>query len=85
MTKDTVRTLNDLALLFSAKPIAVPLILLLIFKLYTLEPATFFYTLGLLLLTTLFVMRWCIHLIAAKKLTFLAIYKEMDKDNHRSS
>ena len=79
MPQDFWRSAQDLLLLFSTRIIAIPLIILLIFKLYTLNPATLIYSLGLLLLTTLFSMRWCIHLIARNKLAFLTIYKEVKK------
>lgn len=76
MSQEFRRSLQDLVLIFSARPIALPLMLLIVVKLYSLNPATLFYALGLLLLSCLFSMRWCIHLIARHKLTFLAIYKE---------
>ena len=76
MPKDFWRSVNDLALLFSARPIAVPLILLLLVKLYTLHPATLIYSLSLLLLTILVSMRWSIHLIARHRLAFLKIFKQ---------
>lgn len=76
MPKEFWQSVNDLALLFSARPIAIPLILLLIVKLYSLNPATLIYTLGLLLLTVLASMRWSIHLIARHRLAFLKILKQ---------
>lgn len=76
MPKGFWLSVNDLALLFTARPIALPLILLLVIKLYLINPTTLVYTLGLLLLSVLVAMRWSIHLIAKQKLSFLKIFKE---------
>ena len=76
MPQEFWRSLQDVALIFSARPIAIPLIILLVVKLYSLNTATLAYTLGLFLLTVLFSMRWCIHLIATNKHAFLTIYRD---------
>ena len=83
MTREFWQSVNDLALLFTARPIAFPLIILLIVKLYTLNPATLVYALGLLLLTVLVSMRWSIHLIAKHKLAFLTVFKEQRKKQNQ--
>ena len=82
MPQEFWRSVQDLALIFSARPIALPLIILIVFKMYSLNPGTLIYALSLLLLTCLFSMRWCIHLIARHKLAFLTIYKETRKKNN---
>jgi len=79
MPREFWRSLQDLVLIFSARTIALPLMALLVFKLYSLNPATLIYSLGLLSLTILFAMRWCIHLIARHKFEFLTIYKDINK------
>lgn len=79
MSKELLRSLNDLALLFSARPIALPLIILLTAKLYTLNSATLVYSLGLVLLTVLATMRWSIHLIAKHKLAFINALRSTNK------
>lgn len=79
--KDFWRSMNDLALLFSARLIAFPLIILLVIKLYFLNPTTLAYSVGLVLLTTLAAMRWSIHLIAKHKLAFLEALRE-EKTKH---
>jgi len=71
------RSVEDLVLIFSARPIALPLMVLLLIKLYSLDPATLVYSVSLLLLSCLFSMRWCIHLIARHKNAFLTIYSEI--------
>ena len=81
MPQEFWRSLQDLALIFSARPIAIPLIFLLIIKLYSLNSSALVYALGLFCLTVLFSMRWCIHLIATNKNAFLTIYREQrEKD-----
>ena len=80
MPQEFWRSAQDLALIFSARPIAIPLMILIVFKLYSLNPSTLVYTIGLLLLSILFSMRWCVHLIARNKLAFLTIYNEMKKN-----
>ena len=77
MPREFWRSVQDLLLIFSARPVALPLMILLVIKLYSLNPATLMYSLGLLLLTCLFSLRWCIHLIARHKLAFLTIYKDV--------
>ncbi len=79
MPQEFLRSVQDLILIFSARPIALPLMVLLVLKLYTLEPATLIYSLGLLLLTVLFSIRWCIHFIARHKNAFLTVYQDMQK------
>ncbi len=69
--------IRDLGLLLSSKVVAVPLILLLLFKLYTLDNSSVFYAVTLVVLTCLGSMRWCIHLIAKNKLEFLGIYRSI--------
>ena len=81
MPQEFWRSVQDLVLIFSARPIALPLMVLLIFKLYSLNPATLLYAIGLLLLTSLFAIRWCVHLIARHKLAFLTIYKQQQLDD----
>ena len=79
MPQEFWRSAQDLALIFSARPIAIPLIVLLLAKLYSLEPATLAYSVGLLLLSILFSMRWCVHLIARHRKAFLTIYSDIHK------
>lgn len=79
MPQEFWRSAQDLVLIFSARPIALPLMVLLVLKLYSLEPGTLIYALGLLLLTVLFSIRWCIHFIARNKNAFLTVYKDMQK------
>ena len=79
MPQEFWRSVQDLVLIFSARPIALPLMGLLVFKLYTLNPSTLIYAVGLLLLTCLFSMRWCLHFIARHKQAFLTIYSEMQQ------
>jgi hypothetical protein len=79
MPQEFWRSIQDLLLIFSARPIALPLIILLVIKLYSLNPGTLIYSLGLVVLACLFSMRWCIHLIARHKLAFLTIYSDIKK------
>lgn len=81
MRSEIWHSLQDLLLIFSTRAIALPLIALLVIKLYSLNPATLIYTVGLLGLTILFSMRWCIHLIARNKLEFLTLYRQTRKQN----
>lgn len=79
MPREFWRSINDLVVMLSARPIALPLIALLLFKLYQLHSAALIYALGLLLLAVVFTMRWCIRLLAAQKLNFLMIKRGEDR------
>lgn len=81
MSSEILRSMQDVGLLFSSRPIAIPLIILIIAKLYFIDPSTIFYSIGLLLLTGIFSMRWCIQLIARNKLEFLTTFKKLKKIN----
>ena len=81
MPQEFLRSLQDVVLIFSARVIALPLMVLLVIKLYSLNPDTLIYSIGLLVLTCLFSMRWCIHLIARNKFAFLTIYNDIRKND----
>ena len=76
MPSSVWQSLNDLTTMLSARPVALPLIILLIAKIYSLAPTSLFYVLGLMLLTGLFAVRWGFYLVARQKYAFAQIYKE---------
>ena len=75
------QSLNDLIILFTARPIGITLIGLLILKLYSLTPApsTLIYTLALVLLTALFSFRWGLHLVVRQKHLLAEVYEKEKK------
>lgn len=76
------RSINDITALFTAKPIAVPLTLLLLAKIYWISPDTLVYVLGLLLLSTLVTARWGIHYLATRRIEFIEEYeRQKSSDN----
>lgn len=67
-------TLNDLTTLFTARLIAIPLLGLLIYKLYLIEPETLVYACALSALTCLSGARWGISYLATHPKAFMAHY-----------
>lgn len=72
-------TLNDLTTLFTTRFIAVPLLGLIIYKLYLIEPGTFIYACALTTLTCLSSARWGISYLAAHPKAFMAHYIQLKK------
>jgi len=67
-------TLNDLTTLFTARFIALPLLGLLIYKLYLIEPGTLIYACALSALTCLSGARWGIGYLVTHPKAFMAHY-----------
>jgi len=67
-------TLNDLTTLFTARLIAIPLLGLLIYKLYLIAPETLIYACALTTLTCLSGARWGISYLATHPKAFMAHY-----------
>ena len=82
MSLPTWERINDLTVLFTARPVAVPLIILLAAKIYSLAPSSLLYMLALVFMTGLFAMRWSLHMIAQHKVAFA---KENQQQNQRRS
>ncbi len=80
MKNQALAALNDLNTLFTARGIAVPLILLLLYKIYSLAPESFIYRLFALLLTAVGSIRWSLHYIVNHKLVFAKLYNKSKKD-----
>ncbi len=81
MKKQALAALNDLTTLFTARGIAIPLILLLLFKIYSLAPESLIYVMCALLLTAAGSIRWSLHYIVNHKLVFAKLYNKSKKDS----
>ena len=81
MLNPILQSINNLTLFLSAGPIAIPIIFLLIYKIYSLAPVTLAYVIFLVILTSLFAMRWVIYFIAKEKDALAALYRE---EKHRA-
>ncbi len=75
-----LESLNDLAALFSARLVALPLTLLLAFKIYSLSPSALIYATGLAVITSLLLIRWSLHFIVKHKKLFAQIYAQQQKN-----
>ncbi|MAZ87725.1 MAG: hypothetical protein CL693_08765 [Cellvibrionaceae bacterium] len=76
MQREYWQSLNDIIALFTARPIALPLLALLLIKIYLISPETLVYVGALLLLSTLSALRWGIHYLAMRKLEFVEEYRK---------
>ncbi len=76
------QSLNDIVALFTARPIALPLLVLLLVKIYQISPETLIYVGALLLLSTLSALRWGIHYLAVRKLQFAEEYRKQRNGTH---
>jgi len=74
-----LNTLNDLTALFTARFIALPLLFLLIYKLYLIEPDTLLYACALAALTCLSGARWGIAYLTKHPKAFMAQYTYLKK------
>lgn len=81
MKKLALQALNDLMLLISSKPVALTLITLTIYKLYSLTSATLAYSMLLVVLTGLLSYRIVITLLIREKHAIARFYQEQKKKN----
>ena len=81
MKNQALSALNDLTTLFTTRGIAIPLILLLLFKIYSLAPESLVYVLFALLLTAVGSIRWSLHYIVKHKLAFAKLYNNSKSDS----
>ncbi len=80
MQREQWQSLNDIIALFTARPIAVPLLGLLLIKIYMISPGAILYVAGLLLLSTLSTLRWGLHYLAIRRDEF---NEEFKRQKHR--
>ncbi len=80
MQREQWQSLNDIIALFTARPIAVPLLGLLLIKIYMISPGAILYVAGLLLLSTLSTLRWGLHYLAIRRVEF---NEEFKRQKHR--
>lgn len=93
MRKEFWQSLNDLVVLFTARPIALPLLALLLIKIYMISPDTLIYAAALMLLSALSSLRWGFHYLAIKREAFNNELKRQQsrraspqaKDRHRDN
>ncbi len=74
MKNHALTALNDLATLLTARGVAIPLILLLLYKIYSIAPDALIYVFCALTLTTLGSIRWGLQYILNHKLAFAKLY-----------
>jgi len=75
MHRENWQSLNDIVALFTARPIALPLLGLLLIKIYMISPEAILYVAGLLLLSCLATLRWGIHYLALRRIEFSQEFK----------
>ncbi|BFM16303.1 hypothetical protein R50073_24860 [Maricurvus nonylphenolicus] len=71
---------SDLAALLTNRPIALTLLTLLLYKIYSLAPETLLYSLAILLLSSLCAARWVLHYIAQKHIEYAETYQAIKRD-----
>lgn len=82
MQREHWQSLNDVVALFTARPVAVPLLGLLLIKIYMIAPDTILYVAGLLLLSTMATLRWGIHYLAVRRVEFNNEFKKQKRRQH---
>lgn len=82
MRREFWQSLNDLVVLFTARPIALPLLALLLIKIYMISPETLVYAAALTLLSALSSLRWGFHYLTIKRDAF---YDELKRQQARQS
>ncbi len=70
---------SDLAALLSYRWVALPLMILATFKLYSLDPNTLLYSVFLILVTALFSVRLCMQFIVQQRVQFAREYQQQKK------
>ncbi len=79
MQREYWQSLNDIIALFTARPIALPLLALLLIKIYLISPETILYVGALLLLSILSALRWGVHYLAMRRIEFAEEYRRQRK------
>ncbi len=79
MQREYWQSLNDIIALFTARPIALPLLVLLLTKIYLISPETIAYVGALLLLSIMSALRWGIHYLAVRRVEFAKEYHRQSK------
>ncbi len=79
MQREQWQSLNDIVALFTARPVAVPLLCLLLIKIYMISPDTILYVAGLLLLSSMATLRWGIHYLAVRRVEFNDEFKRQKR------
>lgn len=79
------QSLNDVITLFTARPIALPLLVLLLIKIYLISPETIVYVGALLLLSVLSALRWGIHYLTTRRYEFFEEYRKQRRRTPRNN